>query len=88
MPIALNAFVDLSLQDILDIEAKAVTAATTGGTVSSWSSAGNAVTKLVDGSPSDILRACQFAKRYKNPEIYGRNVTRTAVSFRSNTEDG
>ena len=81
MPVALDAFLGLSIDDILDIEARAVAAVKSGGNVVSWSSAGSSTSRIPDGSPSEILRACLFAKRQIQPEIYGRNITRTSVSF-------
>lgn len=81
MPVSIGDFIGLSIDDVLNIEAAAIGAVKSGGTVVSWSSEGSSVSKAVDGSPSDILRACQFAKKHIMPEVYGRNITRTSVSF-------
>ena len=81
MPVALDAFLGLSIDDILDIEARAVAAVKSGGSVVSWSSAGSSTSRIPDGTPSEVLRACLWAKRHIQPEIYGRNLTRTSVSF-------
>lgn len=81
MPVSIGDFIGLSIDDVLTIEAAAVAAASAGGSVVAWSSEGSSVTKSIDGSPADVLRACLFAKRYIMPDIYGRNVTRTSVSF-------
>jgi hypothetical protein len=81
VPVAIDAFIGLSIEDILEIESAAVAAVKAGGSVVSWSSEGSSVTKNVDGTPTDTLRAVLFAKRFIQPEIYGRNITRTSVSF-------
>lgn len=81
MPVAIDSFIGLAIEDILEIEAAAVAAVKAGGSVVSWSSEGSSVTKNVDGTPTEVLRAVLFAKRYIQPEIYGRNLTRTTVSF-------
>lgn len=81
MPVAIDSFIGLSIEDVLDIEASAVAAVKAGGSVVSWSSEGSSVTKNVDGTPTEVLRAILFAKKHLQPEIYGRNLTRTTVSF-------
>ena len=81
MPVGLTDFCGLSIEDVLAIEAAAVASATAGGgTVVAWSSAGSSVTKTVDGSPSDIIRACNYAKKKIGPDIYGQFLNRTVVS--------
>lgn len=80
MPVGLTDFCSLSIEDVLAIEAAAVAAATGGGTVVAWSSAGSSVTKTVDGSPSDVIRACNYAKKKLQPDIYGTFNNRTVVS--------
>ena len=81
MPVGLTDFCGLSIEDVLAIEAAAVANATAGGgSVVAWSSAGSSVTKSVDGSPADIIRACNYAKKKLQPEIYGQFLNRTVVS--------
>jgi hypothetical protein len=79
--LALDSFASLELNDILTIEQAAVSALSSGGSVVSWSAAGSSVSKLVDGKPSEILKACDYAKRLKWPHIYGQLRTRTRVAF-------
>ena len=86
MPVAVTDLIGLSIDDVLDIEARAVTALKAGGSVVSWSGAGSSVQRIADGSPADILRAVNYAKKHLQPEIYGRNVTRTSVSFYKEAE--
>ncbi len=87
MPVSVDSFIGLSIDDVLEIEAAAVAAVKSGGNVVSWSSEGSSVTRIADGTPSDVLRACLYAKRYLQPEIWGRNLTRTSVSFRPRNEE-
>lgn len=81
MPVSIDAYCGLSIDDVLEIEAAAVAAAKSGGgAVVAWSSAGSSVTKSIDGTPAEILRAVLYAKKYIQPDIYGVNLTRTVVS--------
>lgn len=88
MAMAIDALAGLTLDQVLDIEAKAAAAIAAGGSVVSWSGTGMSVTRLADGTPSEILRACQYAKQTIAPHIYGQRITRTTVSFRRVYREG
>ena len=81
MAMPIDALVGLPLETVLAIETKAAAAVASGGSVVSWSSTGMSVARLADGTPSEILRACHYAKQTLAPHIYGARVTRTSVSF-------
>ena len=83
--VPIDALVSLDLNDILDIEPTAVAAIKSGGVVTTWGAAGSTVTKLADGKPSEVLKACDFAKRTKWPQIYGAIRSRTVVGFGKGT---
>lgn len=82
MAMALTSLVGLSIEDILAIETAAIATIKTGGKVISWSSAGTSVTKQLDGSPSEVLQACTYAKKKLLPGVYGtfNNVTRVTCA--------
>jgi hypothetical protein len=88
MAMPIDALVGLTLEQVLAIETKAAAAVTSGGSVVSWSSTGMSVSRLADGTPSEILRACQYAKKVLAPEVYGPLITRTSVSFRNVYREG
>lgn len=88
MAMPIDALVGLSIEQVLDIETKAAAAVASGGSVVSWSGTGMSVSRLADGTPSEILRACHYAKQMLAPQIYGQRITRTSVSFRRLYRDG
>ena len=85
--VPLTLFVDAGLteQEILDIKATALANITSGKVLVSWGAAGNSVGKTLAGTPASILQAVGFALRKINPDIYGRNITRTVAKFAPDT---
>lgn len=50
-------------------------------TIMQWGEGGTSIQKQFPMSPEKVLEECRYALRRLDPETYGRNITRTRVSF-------
>lgn len=72
--------VGFTVQDVLDIQAKAKADLKRGQTISSYSVAGGSFSKTQAMPIMDLLEECRYALQVLDPETYGRprNITRTS----------
>jgi hypothetical protein len=68
-----------TVQEVLDIQAKAKQALLEGKTVMSWSDSGLSVSKQFALSVKETLEECAYALRVLDPETYGKRKS-TGVS--------
>jgi hypothetical protein len=73
--------VGFSLDEIRSIQTKAKTLVLEGKTIMQWGEGGTSTQKQFTMPVEKVLEECRYALRRLDPETYGRNITRTRVSF-------
>lgn len=73
--------VAFSLDEIRSIQAKAKSLVLEGKTIMQWGEGGTSAQKQFTMPVEKVLEECRYALRRLDPETYGRNITRTRVSF-------
>lgn len=73
--------VGFTVQEVRDILAKAKALVLDGKTVMQWGEGGTSAQKQFTMPVDKVLEECRYALRRLDPETYGRNITRTRVSF-------
>lgn len=73
--------VGFTLQEVLEIESKAKALILEGKTIMQWGDGGTSAQKQFTMPVDKVLEECRYALRRLDPETYGRNITRTRVSF-------
>lgn len=71
-----------SIEDVLAIRATAMEAIRNGTEISSWSSEGTSVSKVLTLPATKILEECNAFLKKEDPATYGYLIKRTSPYFR------
>lgn len=70
-----------TVAEVRAIQAKAKELVLEQKTIMQWGEGGTSTQKQFSMPPEKVLEECRYALRRLDPESYGRNITRTRVSF-------